>query len=357
MSECSHKENGRNCPISKTPCLGECIYADILDDVHLGIIGMDLSKREIFFQNKLAIDIFKSTIKAKDYNALASLLLPEEPATSKDQNVSRTLRYGNKFIGCTIFNISERYLWIYVSDVTEKVRLDSIAEAVNTMNNLGYIFSGIRHELGNPINSIKTTMTVLGNNINTYSKETILEYINRVLIDINRVEYMLNDLRTFSMYENPELKDVHMSSFMSNLLSIVERDFNRNGIKIKTIFRPEAEVGYVDARALHQVMLNILTNASDALRSRESPEIVISMFKVNGRIMIKVKDNGCGIPGDNQKHLFKPFYTTKTKGTGLGLVIVRKMMSKMDGIVDIESEEGRGTAVTLNLPEGRNSIP
>jgi signal transduction histidine kinase len=140
-------------------------------------------------------------------------------------------------------------------------------------------------------------------------------------------------------------------------LSMVERDFNKNGIKIKTIFRPEAEVGYVDARALHQVMLNILTNASDALRSRESPEIVISMFMVNGRIMIKVKDNGCGIAEDNQKHLFKPFYTTKTKGTGLGLVIVRKMMSKMDGIVEIESEEGRGTAVTLNLPEGRNSIP
>ncbi len=356
MTECAHRESGRNCPISKTPCLGECIYANILDDINLGIIGMDLSNKEVFFQNKLAVDIFKGTIKPKDYNALASLLLPESPLTSKDHNVSRTLRYGNKFIGCTIYNISERYLWIYISDVTEKVRLDSIAEAVNTMNNLGYIFSGIRHELGNPINSIKTTVTVLGNNINTYSKETVLEYINRALLDINRVEYLLNDLRTFSMYENPELKDVHMPSFMSNLLSMIDRDFNRNGIKIRTIFRPDAEVGYLDPRALHQVMLNILTNASDALRSKESAEIAISMFRIDGRIIIKVKDNGCGIPEEHMKHLFKPFSTTKTKGTGLGLVIVRKMLSKMDGTVEIESEEGRGTVVTLNLPEGHNSI-
>jgi hypothetical protein len=68
------------------------------------------------------------------------------------------LRIGKQFIGYTIYLISEVYFWVYVSDITEKVRLNAIAEAVNTMNNLGYIFSGIRHELGNPINSIKTTM-------------------------------------------------------------------------------------------------------------------------------------------------------------------------------------------------------
>ncbi|HWR59663.1 MAG TPA: HAMP domain-containing sensor histidine kinase [Thermodesulfovibrionales bacterium] len=356
MTECAHRESNRNCPISKTPCLGECIYANILDDISLGIIGLDIAKREVFFQNKSAVDIFKGTIKPKDYNALASLLIPGGPIESGSHDVSRTIRYGRKFVGCTIYIISERYLWIYVSDVTEKVRLDSIAEAVNTMNNLGYIFSGIRHELGNPINSIKTTMTVLGNNIDSYSRDTVLEYINRVQLDINRVEYLLNDLRTFSLYENPDLKEVHMPSFMTNLLSIVEMDFSRNQIKIKTLFRPEAQAGYVDPRALQQVMLNILTNASDALKSRESPEITISMFRMNGRIIIKVKDNGCGIPEDHKKHLFKPFSTTKMRGTGLGLVIVKKMLTKMDGTVEIESHEGLGTTVTLNLPGGPNRI-
>lgn len=353
MGTCEHKKSGRNCPISKTPCLGECIYANILDDISLGIIGLDINSKEVFFQNKLAIDLFKSTIKPKDYGALVSLLHIDDCLTKNDPTVYKTVRYGSKFIGCTIFRISEMYLWIYVSNVTEKVRLDAIAEAVNTMNNLGYIFSGIRHELGNPVNSIKTTISVLRNKIDTCSKENIIEYIDRALMDLNRVEHLLKDLKNFSMYENPDLKNVQIASFVSNLLSIVERDFTGNNIKIRTIVRPEAEWGFFDQRALQHVLLNVLTNASDALRGREPAEIVISTFKAGGRIIIKVKDNGAGIPDDHKRHLFKPFSTTKTNGTGLGLVIVKKTMSRMNGTVEIESQENVGTVVTLDLPEGR----
>lgn len=358
VNECAYKVSGSSCPICKTQNFDECLYANILDDINLGIIGLDISSEEVFFQNKLSLDIFKSTIKPEDYSAFVSLFFPnsEDTAAPVNADVSRTFRLGKKFFSCEIYRISVRYLWICVSDITEKVRLDSIAEAVNTMNNLGYIL-GIRHELGNPINSIKTTMTVLGNNIHAYSKETVLEYVNRVLHDVKRVEYLLNDLKTFSMYENPVIKDVHMPSFMNKLLSMVERDFNENNIKIRAIFEPEAEVGHLDPRALHQVMLNVFTNASDALRGKEAPEIVVGMFKSNGRIIIKVKDNGCGIPEEHKRHLFKPFSTTKAKGTGLGLVIVRKMLAKMDGAVDIVSREGRGTVVTLNLPGGRNGTP
>ena len=353
MGTCDHKKSGKNCPISKTPCLGECIYANILDDISLGIVGLDISRKEVFFQNKLAVDLFSGTIKPRDYGALVSLLQIGDCPTSNDPPLSKTLRYGSKFIGCTIYRISEMYLWIYVANITEKIRLDAIAEAANTMNNLGYIFSGIRHELGNPVNSIKTTMSVLRNKINTYSKETVVEYIDRALTDLTRVELLLKDLRNFSMFENPELKNVDMGAFMKNLMSMVEPDFNANHINIRTIIRPEAKWGFFDPRAFQHVLLNILTNASDALQGREAPEIVISTIKVSGRIIVKVKDNGAGIAEDQKKHLFKPFTTTKTKGTGLGLVIVKKMMARMGGTVDLESQENAGTVVTLDLPEGR----
>ncbi len=142
-----------------------------------------------------------------------------------------------------------------------------------------------------------------------------------------------------------------MSSFMRDLFGMVERDFGPRGIRFKTVFRPEVEYGYIDPRAFQQVMLNILTNAADALEGKESPEITVTMFKSRGRVLVKVKDNGCGITEKCRNNLFKPFTTTKTNGTGLGLVIVKKMMSKMDGTVEVESEEDRGTVVTLNLPE------
>lgn len=352
---CEHKRSGRNCPISKTPCLGECIYANILDDISVGIIGLDTNRKEVFFQNKLAVDIFRSTIRPRDYSALTSLLDIEHRLLSADPTAYKTLRYGNRFIGCTIYRISEMYLWINVLDITEKVRLDAIAEAVNTMNNLGYIFSGIRHELGNPMNSIKTTLSVLKSKVRAFTGDIVVEYVDRVLVDVNRVELLLKDLRNFSMYENPDLKNVRMTDFLANLLSIVERDFSANHIRLRTIVRPEGEWGFFDPRALQHVMLNVLTNASDALTGRKTPEIAISVFTRSNRIILNIKDNGCGIPEDQKRHLFQPFSTTKTTGTGLGLVIAKKMMSKMDGTVEIESQEDVGTVVTLNLPEGRPS--
>ncbi len=335
--------------------MGECIYADILADISLGIIGLDTAREEVFYQNKLAVELFKGTIRPKDYRAIAALLLADagESLTALDATTSRKLRYGTRFLGFTVYRISETLLWIYVSDITEKTRLGAIAEAVNTMNNLGYIFSGIRHELGNPINSIKTTATVLKQNIDGYSKETVVQYVDRILSDLTRVEVLLRDLKNFSMYENPEVTDVDLPAFVENLVTMSRRDFAREQVRIKTLLRPEAGRVRADPRALQQVMLNVMTNAADALRGRPSPEIVISTQRLDDRTVIKIRDNGCGIPDDQRKFLFIPFSTTKTKGTGLGLVIIQKMLAKMSGTVEIESTEGVETTVTLNLPRGK----
>ncbi len=348
---CEHRATGKNCPISKTPCLGECIYANILEDIYLGIIGVDTSKKEIFFQNKLAVEIFSKTMRPKDYKALSSLLLADMgPVTAR--SISRRIRYGNRFLGCTVYRINDVYLWICVSDITEEERLNAVAEAVNSMNSLGYMFSGIRHELGNPINSIKTTVMVLKDNHAHYSGDIVGEFLDRVLADVARVETLLRDLKNFSMYESPELQNVNTASFIENLLSIVTTDFAKRGIRIRTLFRPDAEWGFFDPRALQHVMLNILTNAMDALKGRDSPQVTISMHKSNDRIVITIRDNGCGVPEDFKHHLFKPFFTTKQHGTGLGLVIMRNMMTKMDGTIELESSENVETIVTLNLPAG-----
>ena len=89
-------------------------------------------------------------------------------------------------------------------DVSEARRLESIAEAINMMDNVGYIFSGIRHELGNPINSIKTALTVLKQNLKKWSTDQVDVYIERCLTETTRVEYLLQTMKTFSMHENPE---------------------------------------------------------------------------------------------------------------------------------------------------------
>jgi signal transduction histidine kinase len=132
---------------------------------------------------------------------------------------------------------------------------------------------------------------------------------------------------------------------------MVNRDFSGHNITIRQLLRPDAVYGFFDPRALQHVLLNILTNAFDALKGVRAPEIVISAVREDGRVVIRIKDNGCGIPEEQKKYLFQPFSTTKSHGTGLGLVIVRKMMLKMGGTVDVESREKSGTTVILTFPE------
>lgn len=349
---CEHKSSGRNCPISKTPCLGECIYANILEEIHLGIIGVDTSRKEIFFQNRLALELFGKTIPPRDYGALTSLLLAEGDRGAA-KSAFRKIRHGARFLGCTVYRISDVYFWIFVSDITEEERLASIAEAINTMGNLGYMFSGIRHELGNPINSIKTAVMVLRENVPHYTGEVVAEFLDRILSDVARVETLLRDLKTFSMYETPELQDVNMRSFVDDLLSIITTDLSNRGIRVRTFVRPEAEWGHLDPRALQHVMLNILTNAMDAMKDRGAPQVRIGVARSGDRIVVTIRDNGCGIPDELRRHLFQPFFTTKKHGTGLGLVIMKNMMAKMNGTIEIASREDVGTSVQLDLPAGR----
>lgn len=234
-------------------------------------------------------------------------------------------------------------------DVTETRQLESIAEAVNLMENVGYVFSGIRHELGNPINSVKMALTVLEKNYRTWDEEQVNVFISRCLQELGRVEYLLRTLKNFSLHENPTIEKVGLESFLDHFTSFVRPDFERRGITIRTNSAVHGKNAFCDPRALHQVLINLLANAADAMEGIEEPHIDILLSKGRKKLVLTITDNGVGMSEKQLANLFKPFYTSKAGGSGLGLVIVRKMMVKMDGTIDIESHPGRGTKVYLSL--------
>ena len=238
-------------------------------------------------------------------------------------------------------------------DITEKLRLESIAEAVNTMDNIGYVFSGIRHEIGNPVSSIKMALSVLKNKLEGGCNRQVVDtYLDRAISELARMEYLLKMLKSFNVHESPELKDINTVSFTNNFKSLVSEDFKNKGISVGVYVQPEARYCRADPRALQQVMLNIMTNAADALKDRPAPRIDIKILKMAGNILIHIEDNGCGMTPDQLKDAFRPFYTTKPEGTGLGLMLARKMITRMNGTVEISSELGVGTAVDIFIPEG-----
>jgi PAS domain S-box-containing protein len=235
-------------------------------------------------------------------------------------------------------------------DVTETLRLESLSEAVNVADNIGYVFSGIRHEIGNPVHAIRMTLTMLKSRLEKAGDTGSGKYIQRGLDEINRVQYLLDNLKSFNLFENPTIREVDLTRFLEKFVSLLRPDLDKKGVSLEVTIDPEASVCLADTRALQQVMLNIVTNAVEACEDREKPKVAIRVGKDSGEVCIRVRDNGSGMTAEQLEKLFRPFQTTKPKGTGLGLVIARRMLLKMNGSVEIESEKERGTTARICLP-------
>ncbi|HIP64107.1 MAG TPA: PAS domain S-box protein [Deltaproteobacteria bacterium] len=236
-------------------------------------------------------------------------------------------------------------------DITEDKRLESIAEAANLMENIGFIFSSIRHELGNPINSIKVSLSVLQANLETYDTKEIARFVRRSLSDIGRVEYLLKTLRNFSIFERPDIQETNMRNLLDKLVQLTEKELAKQYVMLAIQHPKETLTGIVDPRAFLQVLLNLTTNAVAALTDNGNKKITISLIqKHNNQISFIFEDNGCGMEEETVRNLFRPFFTTKAEGTGLGLVIVKKMLSKMNCSITASSKKGEGTRMEIIIP-------
>ncbi|MBE9523234.1 MAG: HAMP domain-containing histidine kinase, partial [Proteobacteria bacterium] len=206
-------------------------------------------------------------------------------------------------------------------------------------------------EIGNPLNSIKMALTVLKNNLEKFSKEEIKVYMDRMFDDAAKMEALLKSFKNFNMFEKPKTVRVDLEEFFLSLTLLLGADIKKKKIDISIDVLPEGRWVTVDTRALQHVSMNILANALDALDSTKKPSLKIRGEAMGEKVFLSVIDNGCGMPEEMVENAFKPFYTTKPHGTGLGLVISKKMLAQMNCGIKLQSEKDRGTTVTLSMPK------
>ena len=347
------KGAGALCPISHTPCPGPCLFADVMESARLGIVVLDVRERALVFANASAREIFAAVQQPVGYRELIELLFPPglDPASFTSPFSAEPLHLRSRVLGYTLYR-SGSFTWAFVRDVTEKLRLESIAEAAELMNSIGFVFSALRHELGNPINSVKAALSVLRRGLDRFPRETVAEYLDRMLVEVGRVEHLLRSMKSFSMYERTEPTSVDLSAFLLDFEHLVRDEAERRGIRLELDTR-DAVWASCDPRALQQVMLNLFANAADAMEGRDDASFRVELRSSGGLVTMRVIDNGPGLDAEQREHLFKPFYTSKAKGTGLGLVISRKLLAKMQGSIELDSAPGAGVAVTITLPACR----
>lgn len=335
-------------------------YAQLLQHMHFGIIVLNLQDKKVCFCNHAAVEILDKIKKDIEYDILYPLVeksIIEFIETDKREGVECTHNHGDRFTSYTVHLIDPecQYISIIVQDVTDQKRMDSIAESAINMNNVGTIFSGIRHEIGNPLNSIKMAITVLQKNVHKYSPEEIEVYFKRIFEDISRIEQLLKSFKNFNMYEQPKTEIMDLSDFIMHNTQLITAysSVKDKLIGISVDVEPGSEYVMVDRRALQQVSMNLLANAMDAMQDNDEARLLIRSYQSGPNIRLEIEDNGCGIPTESLYDVFKPFYTTKEKGTGLGLALSKKMLEQMNCEIDIQSTLNQSTTISITMPKAR----
>ncbi|MBN2345396.1 MAG: HAMP domain-containing histidine kinase [Candidatus Aminicenantes bacterium] len=224
------------------------------------------------------------------------------------------------------------------------------AENIKLMEVLDFAFFNLAHELGNPINSIKMTLEVLINNFDDYPRERQMEYLRSLHVEFNRLESLLKAIRSFNTFEQLSIRALDLRSLLQNLLQMMGNELNEKRITLSFSFPQEPLWISGDSRALQQALLNVISNAVDALANRLDPRLGIAVDRQGDSCLIRISDNGGGIPEEKKDQVFLPFASGKPHAAGLGLTMAKKLLTRMDGSIAIDSQPGRGTEVLVTLP-------
>lgn len=341
--------NARICPISEGPCPGECVFADVMRSVNLGILVLDASQSSVIFANSEARSLLESCDERVDYAAVRRLFGGGDKVSGEPDAPHRgSRRLNGQLVGFTTYR-NQNIIWTFFRDISNKARLEAVAEAMELANSLGHVFAAVRHEIGNPINSAKMALSVLERNFDSLGREGALDYIREVLCEIDRVSDLLYSLRSFSLYEEVEAKSIDLDRFLEEFVGFAHRDLMHRGIDLMLEIVDSGLQVQADPRALRQVLINLLANAADAMAGKEDAKATLRASRSGDFALLELRDNGPGIPEEVLADLFKPFFTTKEQGTGLGLPIARKMLARMSATVTIENNPGGGASVMISL--------
>ena len=255
--------------------------------------------------------------------------------------------------------------------------MEKIAEAraeqlihADRLATLGTMAAGIMHEINNPATFISGNIQILQNKFLPVIQKILEEsgktedmkvkimmeelpkMCEGVLTGVARIRKITDGLKAFSRSHKTELKTIDLGTCVKNALLFCDSSVPKT---ITINYEDSSEEMYFsgDAQQIEQIIINLIINSSHALESTSDPQISISTSKQFGNVIIKLRDNGPGIPEDVLQKIWQPFFTTKPKGkgTGLGLAICKEMIEAHNGSLEYTGEYGTGAEFTITIPE------
>ena len=243
-----------------------------------------------------------------------------------------------------------------VVDQTAVKRLQQEAARSERLASFGEMAAGIAHEVRNPLASLRGCAQELRDMLGAELGGDARVLIDILLNESDRMGRIIEDFLRLSRVRSAQPEPVVIGEALQAVVTQVKnrQDLPPDLALSSTIDDAVPQRIHVDPDQLHQVLLNLIENALDAVREQASPVITCAVVRQDdGAVCVMVTDNGCGMPTALQERVFTPFVSTKSQGSGLGLSLVQRLVVQHGGTVQLHSQAGQGTTVVCVFPQNR----
>ena len=305
----------------------------LLHTLKEGLVRLDADGR-VLQSNPAA----KRLLGAEPADALAELALPLGKSSSREIEISypearvleiQTIPFGIETI-------------VYLRDITAEKKRTEEELRVGATKAISGFAAGLAHEIGNPLNAIALSLQLVKRD------PTDTEAIETGLTQLKRLDGIIHDFLSAIRPRKPNLMPGSVAEPLKACLAMLKQQFEERRITV-TLDIPAALPNIaLDAEQMEQVFFNLLKNAMEAIS--DGGKIAIQLDSDDHDVSVSFRDNGIGMGSEQLANLFEPYRTTKEKGTGLGLMISKRIVTEHGGSIAAESEPGEGTTFTITLP-------
>jgi two-component system nitrogen regulation sensor histidine kinase GlnL len=348
------------------------IFSSLIDGILL--VSKDLTIRK---SNPAVEEMFR---RSKDFfeGRALSELFPAQPDTLK--KVERVLASGISYrdiegegfqkITATPFPVSltlspfldengqiEGAL-LLVRDMSRLKELQEFTRASDNLSNLESLTLGMAHEIRNPLGGIRASAQLLRQELKNPEQQ---EYLDVVISEVDRINRLIERMMNFTRPRELNLQETNIHKVLKDITLLEQDAVAKKNIRLQLVYDPSLPDIQADEDQLKQVFFNLIRNAIEASANKGKIQLVTRVStgysiktaaaqNPGQNIVVEIVDSGTGIKESDMNNLFTPLFTTKSKGSGLGLPISLKIVENHGGKIKITSEQGLGTTAQVFLP-------
>ena len=340
----------------------------IVEGAHDGIIATD-SEGRIELINPSAEHIF-GFAGGSALGRLASELLPWPSGDPPRPQTTNSDLLGQRSDGTTFpiertlaeAQIGGRTLSIAIMrDISERQRLEEEKLQADRLATIGAMSAALVHEIRNPLSSIKLNVKLLSEEIEEWRNgsvtagEDVQQLLRPISAELERIRRVTDNYLLFARLPHVQRDELSLNEVLLQGLRFMEPVFEQEKVQLSVALDSAAPTVRGDAEQLWQVFLNLIRNAIEAMP--DGGDLAISAAHTHDKVEVTVTDSGPGMNDEQRARLFKPFFTTKRTGTGLGLALAQQIVREHGGLISCRSTIGQGTSFTIALPQSVSTRP